>query len=124
MLAQQKIVFHKNAALVGTSLQVLIDETNPRKKTALARHTGQAPDIDGRVLLTACTASPGELITVQINDYDGYDLIGKPIKSLPTVPISLSSRSAKSVARLSLPVITASRASVEAQGKRNTSRGR
>ncbi len=46
MLAQQKIVFNKNAGLVGASLKVLIDETNPRKKTALARHPGQAPDID------------------------------------------------------------------------------
>ena len=79
MLAQQKIVLAKNQAMLGRTIKVLVDEVNPRAKTATARHPGQAPDIDGRVLLTPCTASPGELLNVHIEDFNYYDLIAKPL---------------------------------------------
>jgi len=114
MLAQQEIVFKKNAAMVGKTIKVLVDEVNPRKKTAVARHVGQAPDIDGRVLLNKCGAAPGELLSVKISDYNYYDLVGAVRGADKTV-----TRPAKTKAsRFSLPVVGVVQTSVETKGKR------
>jgi ribosomal protein S12 methylthiotransferase len=114
MLAQQKIVFKKNKAMVGKTMKVLIDETNPRKKTATARHVGQAPDIDGRVLLSKSSAVPGEVVEVEIDDWNYYDLIGTP-----TGKIDARRQPAESHrGRLSLPVVGVVQTSVETTSKR------
>ena len=114
MLAQQKIVLAKNAALVGKTMKVLVDDSNSKKKTASARHTGQAPDIDGTGLLKKCTASPGELLTVKITDFNYYDLVAEPLESEKR-----ETRNAKreTGSRLSLPVIAVVSTSVENRGK-------
>lgn len=117
MLAQQKLVFEKNAALVGTTIKVLVDEANPKKKTAVARHPGQAPDIDGRVLLKKSTLVPGELATVKVQDYNYYDLIAEPITTTTKIE-SQKSAEAKTRQRLSLPVVAVMQ-SVEERGKRH-----
>ena len=77
MLAQQKIVFEKNAGMVGQAINVLVDAVNPRKRTAAARHAGQAPDIDGHVVLEKCPArlAPGEFVTAHVRGYKDYDLV-------------------------------------------------
>jgi ribosomal protein S12 methylthiotransferase len=116
MLAQQEVVFRKNAAMVGQTIKVLVDETNPRKKTAVARHTGQAPDIDGRVLLNKCTAAPGELVAVRVDDYNYYDLVATPVETAVARP-AISGTPKKS-SRFSLPVVGAVVQSVETRGKR------
>jgi ribosomal protein S12 methylthiotransferase len=114
MLAQQERVFRKNAEFVGKSIKVLVDEVNPKKKTAVARHTGQAPDIDGRVLLKKCSAAPGELLAVHIEDYNYYDLVG----SVAETTTRASARESKKSPRLSLPVVGSVVTSIEARGKR------
>jgi len=110
MLAQQQIVLAKSAAMVGKEIRVLVDEANPKKKTATARHAGQAPDIDGRVLLNKTAALPGELLTVHVDDYNYYDLIahaaGPAAKPQP-----------RKQNRMSLPVLAAAPASVETRSK-------
>jgi ribosomal protein S12 methylthiotransferase len=78
MRTQQEIVFKKNAAMIGHTPSVLIDQTDPRRRTAVGRYAGQAPDIDGQVLLHDCTVAPGELIQAVIEDWKHYDLIGRP----------------------------------------------
>ncbi|MCL2646155.1 MAG: 30S ribosomal protein S12 methylthiotransferase RimO [Phycisphaerales bacterium] len=86
MLAQQRIVLENNQAMVGRTIQVLIDDVNPKQKTAIARHVGQAPDIDGCVYLTHCTAplpTPGEVLNAQIESHDYYDLIAHPVADAP-----------------------------------------
>jgi ribosomal protein S12 methylthiotransferase len=113
MLAQQKIVLQKNGDLVGQTIKVLIDEVNPKKKTAIARHTGQAPDIDGRVHLTKCTAGPGELISAKITDFNYYDLLATPVDYIPK-PAAPEKKSN----RLSLPVVGMVNTSVETKSKR------
>ncbi len=112
MLAQQKIAFAKNAAMIGREISVLVDSVNPKKKTATARHPGQAPDIDGRVLLIKTSALPGELLTACIEETDGYDLIARPAPSGKRTPAPAILKS-----RLSLPVIAAIPASVESRSK-------
>ncbi len=116
MLAQQKIVLQKNAALVGKTIKVLIDEANPHKKTAVARHTGQAPDIDGRVLLKwkgDNALTPGELLSVRIDDFNYYDLIAAP----PTASAAKSASPSAKSNRLSLPVVGVVSTSVETKSK-------
>jgi ribosomal protein S12 methylthiotransferase len=112
MLAQQKIVFAKNKAMVGTEISVLVDEANPKKKTAVARHTGQAPDIDGRVLLKKTEAVAGEVLKVKISDYNYYDLIGE------AVGVEVRKEAAPRGKRFSLPVVGVVETSVESRSKR------
>ena len=109
MLAQQKIVLKKNKALVGSTIQVLVDEVNPKKKTAMARHAGQAPNIDGQVVISKFSGAPGEVLTVKVEDYNYYDLMGKVEKVERVAPAK------RAGARVSLPVVDAS--SVESRGK-------
>jgi hypothetical protein len=42
-----------------------------------ARHQGQAPEIDGVVVLEQSKKqpSPGDLVTVEVTDVEGYDLV-------------------------------------------------
>ncbi len=82
MLAQQQVVLKKNRAMIGREISVLIDKVNRKDRTAAGRCSGQAPDIDGMVLIDDVAAVPGELIQVRINNFDGYDLIGKRVKTL------------------------------------------
>ena len=112
MLAQQKIVFAKNAAMVGREITVLVDEVNPKTRTATARHTGQAPDIDGRVLLKKTGVVPGEVLRVKITDYNYYDLIGE------AVGLEVRKETSSRGKRLSLPVVGVVETSVETKSKR------
>jgi ribosomal protein S12 methylthiotransferase len=79
MLAQQEVVFRINQAQVGKTLTVLIDATDKKRRTAVGRHAGQAPDIDGQVLLHHIDATEGDLIQAEIEDWKHYDLIARPI---------------------------------------------
>lgn len=121
MLAQQEIVRHKNQSLVGQKMTVLIDEILPGKKSStaqlLARHQGQAPDIDGRTILSLPTSnlSPGDVLEVAIESANYYDLHAQPvINAASAAPRRQSSRPRK----LGLPVLGSSTQSVETRSKK------
>jgi ribosomal protein S12 methylthiotransferase len=76
MLVQQERAFAANRARVGESLAVLVDGTDVRAR-CVARHCGQAPEIDGSCLLTAPRAA-GTFAAGSVVDWDGYDLIVQP----------------------------------------------
>jgi ribosomal protein S12 methylthiotransferase len=60
---------------VGTTLEVLVEGVD-EEGTTVGRHRGQAPEIDGIVLLdTECAA--GAIVEARITDSLGYDLIGE-----------------------------------------------
>jgi ribosomal protein S12 methylthiotransferase len=63
------------AALVGRTLEVLVEGLDEDGVT-VGRHRGQAPDIDGLVLLDHAL-EPGTLVEVEIIDALGYDLVGE-----------------------------------------------
>jgi ribosomal protein S12 methylthiotransferase len=118
MLAQQEIVFAHNAGMIGEILCVLVDEIVPgRRKSAarnaLARHAGQAPDIDGNVILEKCPTDvePGTLVMARVTGYQDYDMVAVPVEG---AAIHARKPSGAKRGRVSLPVI----ASVEARGKR------
>ncbi len=79
MLAQQEVVFKVNQSQVGKTFAVLIDAADKRRHTAVGRHSGQAAEIDGQVLLNGIDATPGDLVQAEIVDWKHYDLIGQPI---------------------------------------------
>ena len=100
MAAQQQVVFAKNKRMIGRTLTVLVDQPARRKGTAMARHAGQAPDIDSRVLLRGSAAVAGEVLPVVVEDWQDYDLIARPV---PTAARAGTARRAGG--QVSLPVL-------------------
>jgi ribosomal protein S12 methylthiotransferase len=72
MKLQQKIAKEISEAQVGKTVRALVDEPT------VARSHGDAPDIDGRILLTS-PAPVGQFIDVKITGTQVYDLIGDPL---------------------------------------------
>ena len=71
MKLQQRIAREISEAQVGKTLRALVDQP------LVARAAGDAPDIDGRILLSK-PAPVGEFIEVQITGTQVYDLLGDP----------------------------------------------
>jgi ribosomal protein S12 methylthiotransferase len=84
MEAQQKISLHKNQALVGSSVQILIEgsgelenEDGTTEPIAVGRARRHAPEVDGLVFVPGQLAV-GEMAEVTITDAGPYDLWGAP----------------------------------------------
>jgi ribosomal protein S12 methylthiotransferase len=73
MKLQQKIAREISEAHVGQIVRALVDAPK------VARGHGDAPDIDGRILLTK-TAPTGKFIDVRITGAQIYDLVGTPVR--------------------------------------------
>ncbi|MCX7847415.1 MAG: 30S ribosomal protein S12 methylthiotransferase RimO [bacterium] len=74
--AQQAIALAHNQALIGTTLDVVIDSRLP-DGTARGRRRIDAPDVDATVHLSAHPACvPGAIVPVRITDAAPYDLYG------------------------------------------------
>lgn len=74
---QREIVRELNQQLLGQTIEVLVE--GPHEETELllqGRHFGQAPDIDGRVIINDGSAKAGDLVMVKITDVLDYDLVG------------------------------------------------
>jgi ribosomal protein S12 methylthiotransferase len=85
MALGRKIAKKKNAALVGRTLEVLVEGTSDEHEHVLVgRHGGQAPEIDGQVFLsgTELLERPpraGEIIRVRVTQASDYDVAGDVI---------------------------------------------
>jgi ribosomal protein S12 methylthiotransferase len=74
---QRKISKAHQAALVGRTLDVLVEGVSEETSLLLeGRWMGQAPEIDGKVYVNRGTASPGEIVRVEIEQAGDYDLVG------------------------------------------------
>ena len=63
------------AARIGGIEPVIIDETDPDEDIAVARSRGDAPEIDGRVIVEGGGGlRPGDIVEVEITAADDYDL--------------------------------------------------
>jgi ribosomal protein S12 methylthiotransferase len=71
--AQADILAERNAALVGETLQVLVEKTGSRGAAA-GRHRGQAPEVDGSVLLSGFKGKPGALCRARVTGAREWDL--------------------------------------------------
>jgi ribosomal protein S12 methylthiotransferase len=75
--AQDRLAFERQAELVGTVQEVLVD--GPSEDAAFAfegRTAGQAPEIDGVVYLRG-RFTPGTFARVRVTDAEGYELVGE-----------------------------------------------
>ena len=72
MKLQQRIAKEISEAQVGKTVRALVDQP------LVARGFADAPDIDGRILLSKA-APVGEFIDVKITGTQVYDLIGRPL---------------------------------------------
>src|SRR5690606_35583076 len=80
MLAQQEVVFARNKKRLGETLDVMIERPAGRdiEDGYVARHAGQAPDIDSVVFVTSRDPlHPGQIASVKVTDFQAYDLVGQ-----------------------------------------------
>ena len=73
MLAQRKIALVANRRRKGEGLDVLVDGLDAAGR-CIARHAGQAPDIDGVCVLTP-PRKAGTIVRATVTESDGYDLL-------------------------------------------------
>ncbi len=79
MEVQQQIAFEFNQSLVGTTMDVIVDQRVPGQTSAwVGRSRHDAPDVDGCVFVTE-TDQPllaGQIVPTEIVQSKNYDLIG------------------------------------------------
>jgi len=80
LMALQRDISHERlAAKVGHSLEVIIDAVN--EDAIIARSKGDAPEIDGNVLLPPTAGlEAGTILSVNVRASDDYDLHAEPIE--------------------------------------------
>ena len=85
MTVQQQIHAEKMEAMMGQTLDVLVDGVSPEHELVLqGRYYGQAPEVDGQVYLSYENteqepAQIGDFVTVEVVEASEYDLVGNVI---------------------------------------------
>jgi ribosomal protein S12 methylthiotransferase len=82
MALQQKIAAEVNNRLQGKTIEVMIDEKDPKDKNLyLARTRYDAPEVDGLVYLRSESGKlkPGDIVTAKISDTYEYDLVAEMV---------------------------------------------
>lgn len=77
MQTQQEVAFAAAQRRVGTQFDVVVDGARSDADT-VARHAGQAPDVDAVCRIVGGSGPPGELLDVRCTAADGYDLVVEP----------------------------------------------
>lgn len=88
MELQRDISARKNQAWVGSETDVIVDGISEEHELVFeGRHYGQAPDIDGVTFLSfehgGKLPTPGDIVSVQIEQATDYDLLGIVIPKNP-----------------------------------------
>ena len=78
--AQADILAARNAGMAGEEVEVLVEETRARGR-AVGRHRGQAPEVDGNVLLSGYQGLPGRFCRARVTGAREWDLLAKPVDS-------------------------------------------
>lgn len=79
--AQKEIARELNQAYIGQVIDVLMEGEHEETDLLLqGRHAGQAPDIDGRVIINDGFAKAGEIVKVEITEVLDYDLVGRIVR--------------------------------------------
>jgi ribosomal protein S12 methylthiotransferase len=78
MAQQKKIAAGKNRRRVGERLEVLVEGPHPETEFLLkGRTAGQAPEIDGSVLINDGVAEAGTFVTCEVTEGHPYDLVAR-----------------------------------------------
>lgn len=101
LAVQERIAAAKSREQIGSTIEVLVD--GPAEETEYlleGRHEGLAPEIDGVVYISQGTddftaqprprrdapqPKPGEMVTVEITEAAGYDLVGHVVGHNPSM---------------------------------------
>lgn len=90
MKTQQQVAARRNAALVGQTFDVLVEGESEETELLLrGRYYGQAPEIDGVVLINDGRAEAGQFHRVRLSEAHPYDVVGAIVDDLDeavTVP--------------------------------------
>jgi len=112
MKTQKSIAHRKSKALIGRELEVLIEGmSDEHEYVQMARHQGQAPEVDGQVYLEGPEvedARVGEIRRVVVTQAADYDVVGEllPRTESEAARADVLARVAKkSKPRITLPVI-------------------
>ena len=80
LATQEPIARERRQRLVGRHLTALVEGPHPETEHLLvARHQGQAPEIDGQILVNDGAATPGTLAEVEITAAYADDLVGRVV---------------------------------------------
>ena len=80
MAKAEDLAFAAARRHVGRTMTVLVDGADESGRL-VARHAGQAPEVDSVVRLAAGAAEPGALLQVRITGAEGYDLTAQPVQA-------------------------------------------
>jgi ribosomal protein S12 methylthiotransferase len=76
MELQEEIRQAKQEARIGEVLEVLVEGVSDESEFLLdGRHEGQAPGIDGKVILTDGSAEPGSFVRARVTQAEAVDLV-------------------------------------------------
>jgi ribosomal protein S12 methylthiotransferase len=108
MSIQRPTSRRNNRRLLGKTMDVLVEGTSPESDLVMVgRHAGQAPDVDGSVILSGGPVVPGEWVRVRVTQSLDYDLVGEiesPGQRL-SAPKSESSLPQNEMCKTSLPTV-------------------
>ena len=79
MSAQQEVAFAAARRRIDARFEVVVDEVLGDGR-AVARHAGQAPEVDAVCRLSDGSCQAGELVPVRCVGVDGYDLVVRPLR--------------------------------------------
>ena len=81
MAAQSAILNKKLQKMVGQTLTVNVDGFAAEDDLPLltGRYYGQAPEIDGCVILNDCDAQPGDFVKVRVESVFEENLVARPV---------------------------------------------
>ena len=75
MEIQRKISLARHEAMVGSTLDVLVEGVSSESEYLLeGRWYGQAPGVDGVTYLANCEAKPGTIVRARVTQASDYDL--------------------------------------------------
>jgi ribosomal protein S12 methylthiotransferase len=75
---QKRLSARRNRARVGERVEVLVEGPHPDSELILkGRLAGQAPEVDGAVLITDGTARPGQFAACEITEAHAYDFVAR-----------------------------------------------
>ena len=89
MALQESLLGRRRRDLVGSTVEVLVEGPHEESDLLLAGRTeGQAPEIDGGVILTDAprVVYPGEFVKVRIEEAHAHDLVGPIVEAPPRRP--------------------------------------
>jgi len=76
MELQEEIRQARQEAMIGREIEVLVEGVSDESEFLLeGRHEGQAPGIDGKVILTDGSAEPGEFVRARVTQAEAHDLV-------------------------------------------------